>query len=206
MIYHDVWSELLYEVTDELKHTLLHVAAKNGLPRYVGHHHSYTLPELHDCNYIPLCFSIVEELLNHQVMKDKLRAKNSRDMTSLHLACQEGHHKVVKKLEHHLMPQDIRQEDREKNTALHLACEGGEKETVQLLLDKGASIDGLINVRNVRDEAPIHFAARYGYEAIVDLLLEQEVEIDVRDNHGCTPLHHAARNDQEKMIQFLCER
>ena len=94
----------------------------------------------------------------------------------------------------------------EENTALHLACEGGEKEIVKLLLEKGATIDGIIYVRNVRGEAPIHFAAGYGYEGIVDLLLERGVEIDVRDNHGCTPLHHAARNDQEKMIQFLCKR
>ena len=158
------------------------------------------------CTMYLHCFSTVEEFLDHQVTKHMLRGKNSRDMTPLHLACQEGHHEVVMKLEYHLSAEDIRQEDREKNTALHLACEGGEKETVKLLLEKGASIDGLINVRNVRDEAPIHFAARYGYDGIVDLLLERGVEIDVRDNHGCTPLHHAARNDQEKMIQFLCER
>ena len=151
------------------------------------------------------CFSVVEEFLNHQVTNHMLRGKSSLHMTPLHLACQEGHHKVVKKLEHHLSAEDIRQEDKERNTALHLACEGGEKETVKLLLEKGASIDGLINVSNVRDEAPIHVAARCGYEGIVDLLLERGVEIDVRDNHGRTPLHHAARNDQEEMIRFLCE-
>ena len=55
MIYHDVWSKLLHEVTDELKHTPLHVAAKNGLPMYVDHH-SLTLSELHDCNFIHLLF------------------------------------------------------------------------------------------------------------------------------------------------------
>ena len=127
-------------------------------------------------------------------------------MTALHLACQDGHHEVVQKLEPHLDADDVMKEDREKNTALHLACEGGKKDTVQLLLGKGAGIGGLINVRNVWDEAPIHFAARNGYEDIAGLLLEKRVAIDTRDIHGCTPLHHAARNDQDKMIRFLCER
>lgn len=148
----------------------------------------------------------MEEFLKHELTTKMLKAKNIRNMTALHLACQEGHHEVVEKLEPHLKAEDVTQEDREKNTALHLACEGGKKETVQLLLNKGEGIEGLINVRNVRDEAPIHFAARYGYEDIADLLLKKGVAIDTRDIHGCTPLHHAARNDQEKMIHFLCKQ
>ena len=153
-----------------------------------------------------LTCSIVEEFLNHELTKKMLRVGNNRNMTALHLACQDGHPEVVQKLEPHLDADDVMQEDREKNTALHLACEGGMKDTVQLLLDKGASIEGLINVRNVRDEAPIHFAARYGYEDIAELLLEKGAPINTRDIHRCTPLHHAARNDQDKMIRFLCER
>ena len=149
-----------------------------------------------------LSFSIVEEFLNHELTKKMLSVGNNRNMTALHLACQEGHHEVVQKLEPHLDADNVDQEDREKNTALHLACEGGKKDTVELLLDKGADIKG----RNVRDEAPIHFAARYGYEDIADLLLKKGVAIDTRDIHGCTALHHAAINDQENMIHFLCKR
>ena len=91
----------------------------------------------------------------------------------------------------------------EENTALHLACEGGKKNIVQLLLDKGE----LNNVKNVRGEAPIHLAARDGYKDIVKLLLEEDDIVDtLQDNGGFTPLHHAARNNQEKVIEFLCER
>ena len=152
--------------------------------------------------------SIIEELLKHQVTKSLLTAGNIQGMTPLHLACHRGPHEAVKVLEPHLSKEDIIQKDWEKNTALHLACEGGEKETVKLLLEKGAilNIKGLINITNVRGEAPIHFATRYGYEDIVDLLLEQRAAIDAIDNHGYTPLHHAVRNNQEKMIHFLCKR
>ena len=152
-----------------------------------------------------LLHRIVRELLNHQATEKMLRDKNDRDMTPLHIACQEGNHAVVKVLQHHLSAEDLAQKDREKNTALHLACEGGEKETVQLILDKAENVEVLISEQNVRGEAPIHFAARKGSEDIVELLLKKGVAKDIKDNHGCTPLHHAARNDQEKMIEFLCK-
>ena len=150
--------------------------------------------------------SVVEEFLNHELTKKMLRVGNIRNVTALHLACRDSRHEVVQKLEPHLSADDVTQEDREKNTALHFACEGGVKETVQLLLDKGAGIEGLINVRNVRDETPIHVAARYGREDIAGLLIEKGVAIDMKDIHGCTPLHHAAMNDQENMISLLCKQ
>ena len=94
----------------------------------------------------------------------------------------------------------------EENTALHLACEGGEIDIVQLL-DKRIGVRELMNERNVRGEAPIHFAARDGYKNIVEVLLNKDGALDtLQDNCGFTPLHHAARNNQEKVIEFLCER
>ena len=147
----------------------------------------------------------MKELLNHQATGKMLRDKNDRDMTPLHIACQEGHHDVLKVLEPHLSAEDLTQKDRERNTVLHLACEGGKKETVQLILDKAENVEVLISEQNVRGEAPIHFAAHNGFEDIVELLLKKGVAKDIKDNHGCTPLHHAARNDQEKMIEFLCK-
>lgn len=133
--------------------------------------------------------------------------KDIRGLTPLYLACQEGHHEVVMVLEPHLSAEDLLRKDRERNAALHLACEGGEEETVKLLLDVDTRLGGceLINERNVRGEVPIHIAVRYGYESMVRLLLEKDGKLDTTDDHGCTLLHHAARNDQEKMIQFLCE-
>lgn len=151
-------------------------------------------------------YSIAKELLNHQETKEMLKVGNIRNMTPLHLACQDGQLEVVKELGSHLTEDDIKRKDKEGNTALHLACEGGEEEIVVLLLEVGKRIEGLINVRNVEGEAPIHFAACYGRKDIVHLLLRNGAKDDERDDHGCTPLHHAARNDQEKMIRFLCER
>ena len=134
--------------------------------------------------------------------------KDIRHMTPLHIACQEGHHKVVKALEPHLSAEDIRAKDMEENTALHLACEGGKMNIVQLLLDKGIGVRELMNERNVRGEAPIHFAARDGYKDIVEVLLNKDGALaTLQDNCGFTPLHHAARNNQEKVsgkLTYYC--
>ena len=204
MIDDSDWGLKLCSVTNDEGHTLLHMAAKKGLPVYVYYNLTLAFAAFNavSINF----FSIVEELLKHQLTKEM--RKDVRGLTPLHLACQEGHHEVVIVLEPHLSAEDLIQKDRERNTALHLACEGGEEETVKLLLDADARLGGgeLINERNVRGEVPIHIAVRYGYESMVQLLLEKGGKLDTADDHGCTPLHHAARNDQEKMIQFLCER
>ena len=155
--------------------------------------------------YVSFLFSIGEEPLNTQMTKEMPR--DIWCMTPLHIACQEGHHKVVRVLEPHLSAEDIRAKDMEENTTLHLACEGGEMNIVQLLLDKGIGVRELMNERNVRGEAPIHFAARDGYKDIVEVLLNKDGTLDtLQDNCGFTPLHHAARNNQEKVIEFVCDR
>ena len=161
----------------------------------------YSLLSLKYMNTLSFLFSDVEEPLNHQITKEMPR--DIWHMTPLHIACQEGHYKVVMALERHLSAEDIRAKDMEENTALHLACEGGEENIVKLLLDKGE----LNNAKNARGEAPIHLAARDGYKDIVKLLLEEDGIVDtLQDNRGFTPLHHAARNNQEKVIEFLCTR
>ena len=104
---------------------------------------------MHEYPIIFLLHRIVKELLNHEATERMLSDKNDRDMTPLHIACQEGHHEVVKVLQHHLSAEDLTQKDRERNTALHLACEGGEKETVQLILDEAESVEVLISEQNV---------------------------------------------------------
>ena len=107
-----------------------------------------------------LLFSIIGELLNHQVTKQMLRSRNIWGMTPLHLARQEGHYEAVKVLEHHLSAQDISQEDREKSTALHLASESGEREIVLLEEDFLSSEMYLVNNHG---KTPMHMAAEGGY-------------------------------------------
>ena len=129
MIDDSDWGVKLCSVTNDDQHTLLHVAAKKRTT-------SVCLLQSNSLAFSAfnaVSFSILEELLNHQLTKEM--PKDIRGLTPLYLACQEGHHEVVMVLEPHLSAEDLLQKDRERNAALHLACEGGEEETVKLLLD-----------------------------------------------------------------------
>ena len=125
--------------------------------------------------------------------------------TVLHLACQNGHIKAVQLIETHLDSEKLQEIyeicDNKGNTPLHLACQSQKKKVVLHLVDKKrASID----TRNkLNGEAPIHVAAQGKSIKIVDILLNRGANIESRDASGCTPLHHAARCDQNAIIQHL---
>ena len=57
--------------------------------------------------------------------------------------------------------------------------------------------------RLYRDEAPLHFAARYGYLKDVNALLEQGVKVDSINNRGETPLFLAAQFGHLGVVEAL---
>ena len=78
---------------------------------------------------------------------------------------------------------------------------GESKAVVQLLVDNGASIIAT----NSRGETPVHIAAQHKSVKIMELLLDKgdNTVIELMDDCGCTPLHHAAENNQSEIITFL---
>jgi ankyrin repeat protein len=55
-------------------------------------------------------------------------------------------------------------------------------------------------------EQPLSWAARYGREAIVKLLLDQGAERESRDDAGRTPLSWAAKNGEEAVVKLLLDQ
>ena len=49
----------------------------------------------------------------------------------------------------------------------------------------------------------MHIAAELGHEEVVDILLESNAFVNVRNKHGMTPLHLAARKGYNRMIRQL---
>ena len=84
---------------------------------------------------------------------------------------------------------DMRETETEwKHTALIVALKNEQHDIALCLLDAGAdihAIDGLqVN--------PVHYAAAAGFTDIVERLLDEGIEVDIRNVWGKTPLMHAA--------------
>jgi ankyrin repeat protein len=51
-------------------------------------------------------------------------------------------------------------------------------------------------------QSPMHLASMNGLSAVVRILIDKGVEVNVRDNDGDTPLHHACIYDQFELVQY----
>ena len=145
----------------------------------------------------------MQQLIDHN--PKLMLCKDIRGRTPLHTACQHGQmevvriHTLIRLLEANLLEVT----DIERNTPMHLACVGGNKDIVQLLFDSDADL----NRKNKKGEAPIHIAAQHGLIPVAEILLASGVDIECQSRTDkCTPLHHAAKFNQDKMIRFLHEK
>jgi hypothetical protein len=69
-----------------------------------------------------------------------------------------------------------------------VAIERGNLRAVEQFLQEG----GVVDTRNASSQTLVSAAAIYSWPKIVRLLLEHSADPNGRDNHGRTPLHHAA--------------
>ena len=84
-----------------------------------------------------------------------------------------------------------------------LACRGGVPDVVKWLLNHGADP----NPQGCRNRPPLIIAADYGHLEEVQILLEHNADIHIRNDSGMTPLHEAASGrpdrDQVDIMQVL---
>ncbi|KAJ6851437.1 ankyrin repeat and SOCS box protein 13-like [Iris pallida] len=92
------------------------------------------------------------------------------------------------------------------DTVLHLCCLYGYLPCVQILLERGASIE----CRDEEGAIPLHDACAGGFIEIVKLIIEHARDpdfvkrmLDTTDVEGDTPLHHAARGEHLDVVQLL---
>jgi ankyrin repeat protein len=64
-----------------------------------------------------------------------------------------------------------------------------------------------VNKRDKDGRTPLSFAAGYGYEEVVKILLHvQGIEVDSKDNDGGTPLSRAKLYGRESIVRLLEEK
>jgi hypothetical protein len=87
-------------------------------------------------------------------------------------------------------------------TALNNAAHEGQKTMVELLLGKGAQVDG----RSKANWSPLITAASAGRTEIAALLLERGAEMEATAQEGWTALMWAARFEKAETVRFLLEK
>ncbi|CAJ0936981.1 unnamed protein product [Ranitomeya imitator] len=136
-----------------------------------------------------------------------VNATDYHGSTPLHLACQKGHQKIALLLLHYKASRDI--QDNNGNTPLHLACTHGHEDWDiwggGMLAFLGWDIRGVcvkalvyydvtscrLDCGNEKGDSALHIAARWGYQPIIEVLLQNGADTNKANKRKETPLHCA---------------
>ncbi|XP_050307400.1 uncharacterized protein LOC126744096 [Anthonomus grandis grandis] len=140
---------------------------------------------------------IVEILLRNGAQIESFD-KNNR--TALHTSAENGCITVVELLlDKHA---NLYATDVSGNTALHLAIYSNQKRVVELLL-KRTNDSAFINAININCYTPLHISANYGQHNLVELLIDNGAEFNVKDENNNTALHMAAMEGHDDVVKKL---
>ncbi|KAJ3616490.1 hypothetical protein MTP99_019825 [Tenebrio molitor] len=89
-----------------------------------------------------------------------------------------------------------------KETALHLAAMYRKTYAVQILIEKGASVDAVTTSK----ETPLHTASRLGNLETVELLIEKGASVNALKTNNETPLHLAFKHSNLKIVSLLIQK
>ncbi|XP_069595359.1 ankyrin repeat domain-containing protein 27 isoform X2 [Ranitomeya imitator] len=117
-----------------------------------------------------------------------VNATDYHGSTPLHLACQKGHQKIALLLLHYKASRDI--QDNNGNTPLHLACTHGHEDCVKALVYYDVTSCRL-DCGNEKGDSALHIAARWGYQPIIEVLLQNGADTNKANKRKETPLHCA---------------
>jgi len=87
---------------------------------------------------------------------------------------------------------------------IHDAAKTGDLAGVQAELDKGVDVDEDDSSWGSWGETPLQLAARYSHNEIVELLIDNGADVNVKGgNLGGMPLHHAAFEGHKEIVELL---
>jgi ankyrin repeat protein len=95
--------------------------------------------------------------------------------------------------------------------ALHLALDHDEMLSIKIV-EKLIYCKADVNIKStetkdkVKEQTPLHIAARRGFKSIVQLLLEHQADMQLKDSKGRTPLHYAAEEGKYEVVEVLLNK
>jgi ankyrin repeat protein len=141
-------------------------------------------------------------LANHLIVThgEDVNVKCGDHGSPLHAASRMGHLDAARVLLTHGV--DVNTTNKSGRTPLCSAYDGGHLDIMRLLLEHGADVnvhyDGGAN-------GLLHDASYYGRLDFVHLLLQQNINVNARNNLDNTPLHLASMNGYARVAQLLLE-
>ena len=140
----------------------------------------------------------IKELINFgKDINEKLSIFSQAPIHKIIESKEKNKHDVLKKMLD--LGSDPNIKDSNGWSALHYSCQLGDYNSVEILLNNGASIDAYSNNKRI----PLHLAAYRGFPNIVELLLKNGSDPNYQDELKCTPLHLAAKKGHVKCIELL---
>jgi len=190
--------------------TPLHLAAVGGQTKVVRYlvMNNAKINALDDDQMTPLhracLFGRIETVNFLRERGAKLDATDKDSFTPLMCGVWKGQNNVVEFLLDN--GANIKLKDMSSKNVLHLAIEDNHYETLDLLIKKGGDkLKELIDGVDKDYKTPLHYAAIYGNEEAITLLLNNGCKVDIGDNEEKTPLHCAAQFGHIESILILAK-
>ncbi|KAL4474754.1 hypothetical protein ABPG74_001450 [Tetrahymena malaccensis] len=137
----------------------------------------------------------LKEILDKQNVPFTADIKWHDEWTPIHYACNEGHADIVQYLI--TKGADLKAKTSFDYTVLHLGSIRGSHECIKIILENDSSF---INEQDKEFNTPLHYACKYGFIKIVELLLNYNVDMTIKNHIGNTPCEELQNFDIYQLI------
>ncbi|XP_048242829.1 ankyrin repeat domain-containing protein 17-like [Haliotis rufescens] len=124
-----------------------------------------------------------------------INSRGANERTATMMAVLKGHSAVFELLVSE--GSDLSPVSSNNNNILHEACVGGDVSIVNYIISKGVVA---INSRGKYDRTPVMVAAEFGHTNVLELLVREGGDVNVRSSEGNTILHAACLGGHVSMV------